>query len=129
MLTTNNFTRSEAVAIMAIVAGTSAADMRVLPQELNFINNLMHLFNIDEYEKQRFKTMHANVAAPIISAMSIEKKRLVACLLTVGVAADGQINTMEEQYIRFVSSQCNLPIETSVDNAFQVAEQFFAASM
>lgn len=47
MLTTNNFTRSEAVAIMAIVAGTSAADMQVIPQELNFINNLMHLFNID----------------------------------------------------------------------------------
>lgn len=129
MLTTNNFTRSEAVAIMAIVAGTSAADMQVVPQELNFINNLMHLFNIDEGEKQRFQTMHANVAAPIISAMSFEKKQLVSCLLTVGVAADGRINTMEEQYIRFVSSQCNLPIETSVDKAFKVAEQFFAASM
>ena len=129
MLTTNNFTRSEAVAIMAIVAGTSAADMQVVPQELNFINNLMHLFNIDEGEKQRFQTMHANVAAPIISAMSFGKKQLVSCLLTVGVAADGRINTMEEQYIRFVSSQCNLPIETSVDKAFKVAEQFFAASM
>ena len=129
MLITNNFTRHEAVAIMAIVAGTAAADIQVHPQELNFINNLMLLFDINEEEKHRFKTMHSNSAASIISAMSTDKKRLVSCLLTVGIAIDGSINTSEEKYIHFISSQCDLPIETSVDKAFKVVERFFAASM
>ena len=128
MLTTKNFTREEAMAIMSVVGGASPADMDVDRRELNFINNLKDLFDITETEKARFMSMRMDEAGNIISRMSYDKKRLVSSLLTTMVFADGRVHPLEERYLQFVASKCGLSIETDPTLALRMAEDFFSAS-
>lgn len=129
MLTSRNFTREEAITVMAIISGSIAADLNIDQRELNYINNLICVFDITEQEKERFKSLHVEDAAPIISKMSQKKKHLVACLLTSGILADGRVHPLEERYLQFVHSKCGLPIETDINVALKVSGDFFVASL
>ena len=127
MISAKDFTREESTALFAVVSGTAGVDQHIDQLELNFLTNLMFLLHLTEEEKKRALSMREE-AFLTISKMSYDKKYLIACLLSFGIIADGELLPIEESYRQFVSIKSGLPIVTDYERANKVVEDFYWAS-